>query len=435
MYKRLIKEYQTNIYSLTMYLENAEEAFKIKKEFLKESSDLLMLLDYINIKKEEVNKENTEKEEKKRKISEVVEKKIIENMKITDDGDIEFELKGPDVKKRIMESVRNMDYKIKQDKILYSGTLMLLVVYFEEMLSKMLLTDLLKYPRIRIEENSITFEELKDLGSIDEAKKYLIEKEVNNIMKENCDYWFNEHIKKLLKLKLENYYKNKNKFNEIMARRNLLVHNEGIVNKYYINRVGKNNIYSAKIGKKLYVDNEYIKEALEIFEEVGVALLIELYLKEEINNEDKVYLFEIITDGYLFKEKYRIALALYELLLDSKKISGQLRKYCELNYWQCHKWLGTTNDKVKELEKEDYSIYDVRLKLGGLALQGKYDEFYEAFNKQNEITLECLKEWPIFKLIREDDRFRKMIEDEEANTVLAEASIDEESLKNQLELI
>ena len=45
MYKRLIKEYQTNIYSLTMYLENAEEAFKIKKEFLKESSDLLMLLD------------------------------------------------------------------------------------------------------------------------------------------------------------------------------------------------------------------------------------------------------------------------------------------------------------------------------------------------------------------------------------------------------
>ena len=80
MYKRLIKEYQTNIYSLTMYLENAEEAFKIKKEFLKESSDLLMLLDYINIKKEEVNKENTEKEEKKRKISEVVEKKIIDNM-------------------------------------------------------------------------------------------------------------------------------------------------------------------------------------------------------------------------------------------------------------------------------------------------------------------------------------------------------------------
>ena len=45
------------------------------------------------------------------------------------------------------------------------------------------------------------------------------------------------------------------------------------------------------------------------------------------------------------------------LLLDSKKISGQLRKCCELNYWQCHKWLGTTNDKVKELEKEDYSIF------------------------------------------------------------------------------
>ncbi|EDT16303.1 hypothetical protein M3X99_04115 [Clostridium perfringens] len=429
MYKKLIKEYQVNINSLNMYLENAEEAFKIKKEFLKESSDLIMLLDYINIKKEELNEENTEKEEKKRKISEVVEKQIIENMRMTDDGGVEFKLKNYEVKNRILETANKMDKKIKQDRILYSGTLMLLVVYFEEMISKMLLTDLLKYPRIKIEENSITFEELKDLGSIDEAKKYLIEKEVNIIMKENCDYWFNEHIKKLLKLKLNNYHKNKAKFNEIMARRNLLVHNEGCVNKYYLNRVGKDNIYSVKVGDKLKVDNVYIKEALETFEEVGIGVLVELYLKEPISDNDIIDLFEYTTDNYLFKDKYKIALVIYELLLDSKKIKGELKKYCELNYWQCHKWLGTTNDKVKELEKEDYSIYDVSLKLGGFALQERYDEFYETFNKQTCITLEDLKEWPVFKLMRKDDRFIKMIEVEEKNKMLAEVSVDEENKK------
>lgn len=424
MYKKLINEYQTNIHSLRMYLENAEEAFKIKKEFLKESSDLIMLLDYFNIVKEEVSEEDIEREEKKKRISEVVEKQIIDNMRMTDDGGVEFKFKDLEVRKRIIETANKMDKKIKQDKILYSGTLMLLVVYFEEMLSKMLLTDLLKYPRIKIEENSITFEELKDLGSIDEAKKYLIEKEVNIIMKESCDYWFNEHIKKLLKLKLNNYNKNKAKFNEIMARRNLLVHNEGIVNKYYLNRVGKDNIYSAKLGEKLNVDNIYIKEALETFEEVGIGVLVELYLKEPISDKDISFLFEMTTTGYLFKDKYEIALVIYELLLDSKKIKGELKKYCELNYWQCHKWLGITNDKVKELEKEDYSIYDVSLKLGGFALQEKYDEFYETFNNQDCITLEELKEWPIFKLMRKDDRFNKMIEVDESSKVLDEVSVD-----------
>lgn len=424
MYKKLIKEYQINIHSLIMYLENAEEAFKIKKEFLKESSDLIMLLDYFNIVKEEVSEEDIEREEKKKRISEVVEKQIIDNMRMTDDGGVEFKFKDLEVRKRIIETANKMDKKIKQDKILYSGTLMLLVVYFEEMVSKMLLTDLLKYPRIKIEENSITFEELKDLGSIDEAKKYLIEKEVNIIMKENCDYWFNEHIKKLLKLKLNNYNKNKAKFNEIMARRNLLVHNEGIVNKYYINRVGKDNIYSAKVGEKLNVDNVYIKEALETFEEVGIGILVELYLKEPISDKDISFLFDMTTASYLFKDKYEIALVIYELLLDSKKIKGELKKYCELNYWQCHKWLGITNDKVKELEKEDYSIYDVTLKLGGFALQEKYDEFYETFNNQDCITLEELKEWPIFKLMRTDDRFKKMIEVDERCEALAEVSVD-----------
>lgn len=424
MYKRLIREYQTNIHSLIMYLENAEEAFKIKKEFLKENSDLIMLLDYINIKKEEVNEEDTEKEEKRKRISEVVEKQIIDNMKMTDDGGVQFKFKDHEVRKRVLETANKMDKKFKQDKILYSGTLMLLVVYFEEMISKMLLTDLLKYPRIKIEENSITFEELKDLGSIDEAKKYLIEKEVNIIMKENCDYWFNEHIKKLLKLKLNNYHKNKAKFNEIMARRNLLVHNEGIVNKYYLNRVGKDNIYSAKMGENLQVDNVYIKEALEIFEEIGIGVLVELYLKEPISDRDVDFLFNMTTNDYLFKDNYKIALVIYELLLDSKKIKGELKKYCELNYWQCHKWLGITNDKIKEFEKEDYSIYDASLKLGGFALQEKYDEFYEAFNNQNCISLEQLKEWPIFKLMRKDDRFNKKIEVEEESGTLAEVSVD-----------
>lgn len=409
MYNELISNYLLNIESLRMYIESVEEVIEIKSEFVKDKDSFPMLLRYSLIKMSTPEELDIDSKGIRKNVIEFVEKEMIDNCEVDKNGRISIELNPEVNREKLFESMNIFNLQTKQHNILYSGTLMLLVVYFEEMFGKMILNDLIKYSRIKIKESKLTFEELEDFGSVDEAKKYLIEKEVNSIMKENCDYWFNEHLRKKVKLKLKAYDEVASQFNEIMARRNLLVHNDGIVNKYYLNRVVKNNIYSVKQGDVLKVGKEYIENAINIFEEVGLSILHELNLKERLEEKDLSDIFEFITYKFLFENRYKIALILYELLLDSQCLKGEMKKLCEMNYWQCHKWLDTSNEKIKNMENDDYSIYEPRFKLGGLALQERYDEFFEVFPSQNEISFKDLEEWPIFRDVRKDYRFKELI--------------------------
>lgn len=420
MYKELLDRFTLNLESLKMYVESAREVLKMEEDFLEKNAGAFMLMEYWNIKQgaKSVLDVNTKEE-----LLELFDTEIIKEYS-ADKGKINITFNNHKMAKKFEDSIDKLKCKLKQTDILYSGTLMLLVVYFEEMFSKMLLKDLLKYPRIKIENNTLTFEEIKDLGSIDEAKKYLIEKEVDKIMKEKCDDWF-KYLKQTVKLKLKCYDDHVSYFNEIMARRNLIVHNDGIVNTYYLNRVGKNNIYNVKLGDVLSVDSKYILEAFDVFEQIAVNTLVEIYLKENLD-EDKIdNVFNLVTNKYLFEEKYTIALKLYELLLDCKFVKGELKLFCELNYWQCHKWLGITNDKIEKLNKFDYSVYKTKIHLGALALQEKYDDFFEAFNVQDEIRLVDLKNWPIFKEVRKDERFLELIKPKEIEE--PEFIVEEES--------
>lgn len=419
MYRNLIERFELNLNSLKLYVESVEEALEIRQEFLKNNLNGIMFMEYSRIK---FGKEGFLEGSTREELVELFETKIMKECKVKDE-EINLTFINSKIGKGFMKSLEDLKLKLKQTNILYSGTLMLLVVYFEETISSILLKDLLNYPRIKIENTSLKFEEIKDLGSIEEAKKYIVEKEVEKIMKENPDEWV-KYLKQKVKLKLKSYEKNEKYFNEIMARRNLIVHNDGVVNKYYLNRVGKDNIYNVNIGDVLTVDSTYILKAFEVFEEITITILFEIYLNDKINSDVVDNIFNIITNKYLFKDKYYIAEKLYKLMLDSDKVQGELRLFSQLNYWQSVKWQNSTNETVKKLEKEDYSVYKDNIYLGALALQEKYDEFFSVYNQQNEIGIEELSDWPIFRKVREDDRFKELIKVKEI--VKEEVAVAEE---------
>lgn len=412
MYKELINRFNLNLESLRSYVESVEDVLKIRKEFLEKNMEGIMLLEYCNIKK---GRKSILEIEDRNKFMEFFESKVMKEYKF--DGDeISLYFNDINIAKRMAKSINDIKLKKKQTDILYSGTLMLLVVYFEEMINKMLLDDLLKYPRIKIEDTTLKFQEIIDLGSIEEAKRYIVEKEVEKIMKENPNDWV-KYLKEKVKLKLDSYDKNVKYFNEIMARRNLIVHNDGIVNNYYLNRVGVDNIYNVGIGDVLKVDSEYIIKAFDIFEEIAISTLFEIYLKEKLDEDSLEEIFELVTTKYLFKEKYYLAGKLYEQLLNSNKVKGELKIYCKLNYWQCNKWQGNSNKLIEELKQEDYSVYKVNIYLGALALQEQYDKFFEVYKQQNLIGIDELSNWPIFKDVRKDKRFEELTKPDEVEEI------------------
>ena len=293
---------------------------------------------------------------------------------------------------------------------------MLLVTYFENLIAGVLRENFTKYPqRILLNEKSVSYRMLTEVNDIEEIKNILIDQEVTNKMYESLLEWKN-YFQKNLKLDIRVWEDEFDKIQEIIARRNLYVHNNGIVNNIYIKLVGDGGKYS--IGEYLNIDREYIDNAINIIEYMGISLLIEIWLKEYGDNSDEVKkITALIYDEYLELQRWEIARHFYEICLQSSKISIAYEVLFKINRWQCYKWLGEYEKIKNEVEEFDVSAYLPRYTLGILALREKYKEFFEVYDTQEDIGDEELKEWPLFKELRKSEEYMERFSDVEIKEV------------------
>lgn len=189
---------------------------------------------------------------------------------------------------------------------------------------------------------------------------------------------------------------------EIISRRNVIVHNEGIVNNIYMNAVSEEYRLHVQNGDILSVDREYILNAVDLVESIGMSIILEMWINEGDKNKKEVdKVLAIIFDEYLIFEKWENAKILYEICLKSNKMQLADKLMCKINRWQCYKWLGQFEEIKKEVEELDITACQPMYKLGVLALLEKEEEFFEYFGQQNDIDENELQEWPLFRGIRQ----------------------------------
>lgn len=80
---------------------------------------------------------------------------------------------------------------------------------------------------------------------------------------------------------------------------------------------------------------------------------------------------------------------------------------CSINCWQCYKWLGEYEKIRDDVEQVDVSAYKPMYTLGILALKGEYKNFFEYYDKQTDIGEDELKEWPLFRELRNSQEFQQ----------------------------
>ena len=170
----------------------------------------------------------------------------------------------------------------EQPKILNESILIMLLVKYEEAIRGLFKDILLKFPVAYLESKTITYADLMKLQTdISIIKNKFIEMEVDEIMRQPISNWF-EMLSSKHKIKFlweNNIF---DKFKEIYYRRNLIVHNEGIVNQVYLINVSENytkDIHEYKqnhpeIFEMLDFQPEYekIEDEEEILEEYGVEM-------------------------------------------------------------------------------------------------------------------------------------------------------------------
>ena len=144
----------------------------------------------------------------------------------------------------------------------------MLLVKYEDAIAGIYRYLLEAFPQAYLSDKSITYSELVSYDSdIDETKEKFIAKEIDEFMRLPLSEWYKsfESKQKALFFFEDNVF---DQFKEVYYRRNLVVHNQGVVNEIY-----KKNIpnCSVELGERLFINEEYLSQAFLVARKVLIG--------------------------------------------------------------------------------------------------------------------------------------------------------------------
>lgn len=287
-------------------------------------------------------------------------------------------------------------------------------------------------------EKQLTYSQLNTFNNLNDARDYIIEKEIESVLRENHTEQFRWFEKKL-SINLLKDLSIWTTFIELTQRRNLFVHSNGKVSSQYLNVCKENNVKLSsdlKIGDELDVDLKYFENAFTCLFEIGLKLnqvLRRKLIVDEILNADKSFLnisFELIQNS-----QYQLAKEIYDFAdkYIKKYSSNDIFLRVALNRAQVYKWLGQNEKCIEIIDSIDWSATGDLFKLSSATLKDEYKKGAEIIRNVGDnnkvLDKSIYKDWPIFK------EFIKTIEFKDAYKVVYHQEfeiVEEKSQAKQL---
>lgn len=302
--------------------------------------------------------------------------------------------------------------------ILYNSSLVLLVCYFDNLCADLFKFRYNKIPKsLTGKELKIHLDELKTCGTIKEAVELLIDMKVDELLKPNLRER-KSIIQNELNICICEDIINWDILYEAIARRNIIVHNNNIINKRYLKIINDLSNYrkpkTVKEGNKIKVDQKYFNDIYINIYIAGTILIQNCWRKWEktyLEPADKLLIDKIY--DWLLEENWAVSeeLAAYARTIEPSDEYNKL--IFDVNYCQSLKWQNKDNALNKELKKFDTSGLATVFVLTVAALKSDIDTFYKNLDKaiaDASIKEDDLYEWPIFREFREDANYKRNVE-------------------------
>lgn len=261
-------------------------------------------------------------------------------------------------------------------------------------------------------ESTLSLKEILDLGSIDEAREYIIEREIDKIIRlSHLDQikWF----EKTLKVKFTELYDSMPTFVEIMERRNLFVHADGVVSRHYLRICTKHNVdvSTQKQGQKLFVASDYFDTANRVLLEIGVLLAHQVWrrvLKTEVGASDNQLIG--VTFGLIKRSKYEAAARMLEFVLEHlpKPETERTKLIHVVNLANAYRLLNDKDKSLQVLRREDWSARSYEFQLAHAVLTRDFKlggELMVKIGKEGSPGKQGYRDWPLFSEFRETPEF------------------------------
>lgn len=267
---------------------------------------------------------------------------------------------------------------------------------------------------IRQSQKEFKLNSILNYSDFEELKQAAIEEEIENLLRKS-------HIEQLswieTKLDLEvKDFKAYPDFIELMERRNLFVHADGIVSRHYIDICSKYNISmdaENKLGYQLNASLDYVHKSYEVLFQTGVMLGFVIWHKiresegEELIEELSDVCYNLINEGH-----YDLAQVMIEFALDNKSFKKHIDQ-AQHHVFMVNKALayhlqGKKDDCAEIVCNMDLSASKPVYHLAAAVLKENYEEalkHMDEIGKDTEMR-SYYKEWPLFKRFRETDIFK-----------------------------
>ena len=417
MFTQHILNFNENIIGLRDFIDLIEPFLKDKiEEHDKHITPLIILGMLKEIASTKTEWEEGEKE-KHDEYKEAINKKILEiyNRKV----DVEIEIEKSDKQD---EGSKSLSIKFKTNdvpelnnhianarkvnnhiELLYKNSFISLLSTVEWFFSQILHFNYDKFPESAgIQKKTMTLSDLKSFGTIEDAEKYLIDTKIEEILRGNLESWFTT-LKTDLNLNLGYIDPIKNELIEIYQRRNLFVHNGGVVNSIYISKVLDEYRKDISLNDKLQIDKAYLDNAICKLQKAFLLVASELWKILDKSDKSRGDILTDIVYENLVKGRWDICEGLTYFIIKDAELEVTDKLVAQLNYWLCKKELDQYDTIKKELEKANYSDKKEIFQLALFALKDDIASFMRILPSaldSKQLNIKRLEEFPIFKTIR-----------------------------------
>jgi hypothetical protein len=265
----------------------------------------------------------------------------------------------------------------------------------------------------------LTYAQLSEFDTLDSARDFILEAEVDSILRSSHSEHF-EWLENKLSMPLRKDLPSWPVFIEITERRNLFVHTDGVVNAQYLNICRRNKCDLKKdvtIGSRLIVDQSYFKCAYDCLIEIGVKLgqvVWRKILASDIKSADE-YLISVCYDMLIIRE-YAIAekLLVFAVYTLPRHFSEENNLIYKINLAIAYKWQGKEGDCIDLLNKIDFSALSDKFKLAECVLKGEFEQagiFVRKIGSSSTPSKMDYREWPLFNKFRKSEEFKDAYKD------------------------
>lgn len=384
----IVLSFSKNLNDLRSLLK-LPEAYDTKAKLAKNKINNILLPIFIKkIEAENKNKKGEEKEKGKKLLNKLIDEyKKVSPENISSKGKLTISIdesyiksiNAKELKKTFEDNESCTAYKINIEK----AVLFNLIAYLEQSFAEVSTIILKKHPEILgIESKSLTYEEIKNLNSLEDAKDFLVSEEIEKLLFGSLSGFLGFFENKIFHKKLSDLTNFEDEIIEIKERRNLFVHNDGVVNLRYINSVSKKLIETYKIekDKQIDIENSYLELAINVIELIGLEIFFYASLKfeEKDDREKTIWRVHGIIYESLVKNSNNFLgenLSTFILSPECDKFLTEMQKdYILLNYWLCLKKIGKKDDFLQKSSSYDTSSKSNIIKLCYYSLIENYKE-------------------------------------------------------------